>query len=302
MPTLKHPYLDLAGGAWLRGNLHTHSTQSDGKVEPQQVIDSYAARGYDFLMLSDHDIYTGPEKYAHWDARGMVLIPGNEVSAAGPHLLHVNAERRVNPDPDRQVVINDILTTARQQDAFVVINHPDWQKAFNHCTIEQLRQWTGYIGLEIYNGVISVLDGSPYGTNKWDMLLSDGRQVWGFAHDDFHKPEHIALGWNVAYVRQRSVAGVIEALRNGRFYASTGVRIRKIQVEGTRVWIETDNARRIAAIRDVGRRIKSVDDSWIEFEIPDNVRYVRFQCWGEGEQMAWTQPFFVEADNPQPSA
>ncbi len=47
------------------------------------MIDDYAARGYDFLMISDHDIHTSPEDYAALDARGLVLIPGNEITRRG---------------------------------------------------------------------------------------------------------------------------------------------------------------------------------------------------------------------------
>ena len=28
-----------------------------------------------------------------------------------------------------------------------------------------------------------------------------------------------------------------------------------------------------------------------EIEVPDDARYVRFACWGRGEQFAWPQPF-----------
>ena len=43
----------LPGRFW-RGNLHTHSTLSDGALAPDQVVEAYKAVGYDFMMLSDH--------------------------------------------------------------------------------------------------------------------------------------------------------------------------------------------------------------------------------------------------------
>ena len=45
-------------GTWLWGNLHAHSTNSDGARSPKNVIRDYSARGYDFLALSDHDTFT----------------------------------------------------------------------------------------------------------------------------------------------------------------------------------------------------------------------------------------------------
>ena len=42
------------GYAWLKGNLHSHTTCSDGRLSPQQRADAYAAHGYDFLAITDH--------------------------------------------------------------------------------------------------------------------------------------------------------------------------------------------------------------------------------------------------------
>ena len=41
-------------GRFFRGNLHTHSTRSDGTLEPGEVCARYAAEGYDFLSVTDH--------------------------------------------------------------------------------------------------------------------------------------------------------------------------------------------------------------------------------------------------------
>jgi Predicted metal-dependent phosphoesterases (PHP family) len=292
-PGLFHPYNDLAaGGQWLRGNLHTHTTRSDGARDVQAVIDDYAARGYDFLALSDHDIFTSAADYAAWDSRGMLLIPGNEVTRNGPHLLHVGAERYVEPTTDRQAVIDDI--TRGGGGGFVVVNHPDWQEGYDHCPLEKLRAWDGYAGVEIYNGVISRLYGSPYALRKWEALLTDGRRgVWGFAHDDSHAAQDVALGWNVVWVKERTAAAVVEALRTGRFYASTGVTITAIEVDGRRVRIATENAERIVAYTRWGLRAATADGPEMTLEVPETLPYVRFECWGRGERFAWTQPFWT---------
>jgi hypothetical protein len=288
---IEHPYAQLnQPGRWLCGNLHAHTTVSDGRRDRQAVVDDYAERGHGFLMLSDHDVFTSAEDHAGLKARGMVLIPGNEISAGGPHLLHVFGTRRIEPHPDRQRVIDEVAADR----GFIVINHPRWQQRFAHCPQELMEQWSGYAGLEIYNGTIGRLDGSPYSTDRWDMLLSAGRRAWGFANDDSHLPvEDVGLGWNGAYVHDLSPEGVVDALAAGRFYASTGVVISQIEVEGSRIRIKTENAQRIVALREVGRRIQVVDEKAIEVEVPPQAKYVRFECWGAGESFAWTQPFFI---------
>lgn len=287
---IENPYGTLTGGSWLRGNLHTHTTRSDGTREPQEVLNAYAAEKYDFLMLSDHDIYTAGKELAKLDHQGMVLIPGNEVSANGPHLLHVNGIDRVFPNPCRQSVLNEIQ---EEKSGFAIACHPNWQSQFDHTTISQLREWVGYLGIEIYNGVIGRLDGSPYATNKWDMLLSSGRRLWGFANDDSHRDTDVALGWNMVYSKSRTIEGIMEAFAEGRFYASTGVVIREITVDGSTIRVVTENAERIVALGAVGKRLAQADANTLEFHVSTPAKYVRFECWGRGEQFAWTQPFMI---------
>lgn len=43
-----------APGRFYRGNLHTHSNRSDGKLAPGEVCRRYRDRGYDFICLTDH--------------------------------------------------------------------------------------------------------------------------------------------------------------------------------------------------------------------------------------------------------
>ena len=40
---------------WLKGNIHSHSTFSDGSLTPEQMKDAYRHHGYDFLAVTDHD-------------------------------------------------------------------------------------------------------------------------------------------------------------------------------------------------------------------------------------------------------
>ena len=288
--TISHPYTDLTGGNWLRGNLHAHTTQSDGRLPPQELIDAYAERGYDFLAITDHDVYTSKEDHESLDARGIILVTGIEATANGPHTLCLNGDTDIEPMADRQAVIDAALASG----GFAIPAHPNRQDNFDHTTLDQLRLWSGYEGLEIFNGQGTLNPGSPYATAKWDLLLAEGRRIWGYANDDAHGPETIALGWNVAYVKDRSTAGLIDALANGRFYASTGVTITDIRVDGVHIEIDTADAERIVAVEAGGGRLASADERTITVDVSDYVQYVRFECWGRGEQFAWTQPFFVD--------
>ncbi|MDD2597657.1 MAG: hypothetical protein PHO37_00320 [Kiritimatiellae bacterium] len=46
-----------AAAGWYRGNLHMHTYWSDGKAFPEQAISIYKNLGYDFICLSDHNVF-----------------------------------------------------------------------------------------------------------------------------------------------------------------------------------------------------------------------------------------------------
>ena len=64
---------------WLKGNLHCHSTTSDGALSPEVLAEGFAGKGYDFLAITDHDIY---KSYDEISNDKILLIPGVEVTGA----------------------------------------------------------------------------------------------------------------------------------------------------------------------------------------------------------------------------
>ena len=292
---LTHPYADLDSGRWMRGNLHTHTTLSDGQSPIEDVVADYASRGYDFLSITDHDMLTDPEVLDACAAAAgdMVLVPGNEISANGPHIVHVGSDRVIEPLEDRQEVIRQINATA----GISIVAHPNAWNNFEHCSLANLQEWQDYQGIEILN-TLGWLGGDAYALQKWDLLLCSGRRVWGYANDDAHNPDMVAKAWNVAYVTDPSPGGIVDALARGAFYASCGVTINDIKVEGSRIRIETEDAERIVAISNAAdtytHRIGQVDDRVMEIDFVEDKRFIRFECWGKGERFAWTQPIFCD--------
>jgi len=281
-----NPYHGVDWARGLRGNLHAHSTQSDGDAAPEAVVAAYRTLGYDFLMLSDHDLYTPEALHAQWPTHGMTMLPGCEVTQYGPHLLQVGGTRAATPVKDRQQVVDEILADG----GLAIMNHPNWlHKDSEHLPQQTLAALQHYTGIEIYTGVINRLEGSAYAFDRWDRILSRGKNIWGFANDDAHRLDEIGLGWNIAFAESKSPADIITALRHGRFYSSTGVTIADIHVTGDQISITSPEADRIVAIGEWGHRLAVVDATTLTLTMP-TTGYVRFECWGHGERFAWSQP------------
>jgi predicted metal-dependent phosphoesterase TrpH len=83
-------------------DLHTHSTASDGKLTPAELI-RYAKRtGIEVIALTDHDTLSGLEEAAAEASRiGIEFIPGVEISAVyNPGTMHILGYFIDPADPD----------------------------------------------------------------------------------------------------------------------------------------------------------------------------------------------------------
>ena len=111
-------------GFWFKGNIHTHTTNSDGALDPHQISFLYKANGYDFLFITGHGKATDVKGLSE-DFEDFLVLPGVELgvgsSEAGTryHLVALNLRRVIQSD-DPQSAIDEAL----KEGAEVVIGHP----------------------------------------------------------------------------------------------------------------------------------------------------------------------------------
>ena len=68
-------------GTYKKGNLHTHTTWSDGMHTPKETAEHYRSQGYDFLALTDHWVYGIHPELNRDD---FLLFPGTELDIELP--------------------------------------------------------------------------------------------------------------------------------------------------------------------------------------------------------------------------
>ena len=61
------------GKRWLKGNLHAHTTASDGRISIEECIKRYKEHGYDFLAITDHR-----KRFAGYQDDEILVIPAKE--------------------------------------------------------------------------------------------------------------------------------------------------------------------------------------------------------------------------------
>jgi len=255
------PEAFAAPGSFYRGNLHTHSTLSDGALAPDEVCRRYAAEGYDFLCLSDH--YVGSYGYPIADTKAyrsnrFTTLLGAEVHSGQMangelwHLLAVGLPEGFQPpeapDFDGAKAPESAASLARrcrEAGAFVAIVHPQW---YNQ-TLDDARSIEAAHAVEIYNHGCQIECERGDGLAMLDLLLSEGRRLTGCATDDahFHGPDHFG-GWVMVKAQELTPEALLEALKAGRYYSSQGPHLHDIRVDGNAVQVACSPAERIIAV------------------------------------------------------
>lgn len=286
---------------WLRGNLHTHTLESDGDSTPQEMARWYREHGYDFLVITDHD------KITRIDApEGLVLVLGEEVTDRLPKKpLHVNAiglTEVVKPQGGGNPVdvLQRNINAVRKAGGIALVNHPNFGWSFGANELMQLRDFTL---LEIASGhpYVNTL-GPPSHEAMWDHLLTAGRRVWGVAVDDSHHLKRpwdtdVALpgkAWVVVHAAKRDAASIVDALRRGDFYASTGVELEEVSASKVKVKEKNGARYRIQFIGARGRVLQETAGVVAEYKKRGDEGYVRAKVIDSNGRMAWTQPAFID--------
>ncbi|NJD02465.1 MAG: hypothetical protein FIA99_07695 [Ruminiclostridium sp.] len=281
-------------GEWLKSNFHTHAgTGKDtcGAYEIYDVVALYKEAGYQVLTISNHDYFSDVNVYqSKYD---ITLINGFEYSA-NLHMLCIGVNGLITGEH------RDVIEKCIKQGGISVLCHPNWQyKEYWPCkTMMDLQKYTG---IEIYNGVVFRLNGTGLATDTWDYLLSQGRLVWGFGNDDFHRWYDLARAWNVVWSLTRKHEDILCALKNGSFYTSTGLVLNEISFDDGAIEIYADAPDNY--VKDfkyifIGKDGKVLDEQYGEkgrYIVSGNEMYIRVQVISEHGAMLWTQPIYNNA-------
>ena len=317
---------DAASGAplgWFRGNLHCHTTASDGRLSPQETAAWFRAAGYDFLALTDHNTIVDP---ADVDAGDLCLIPATELTAGGAalggsyHLVALGLPAGAALPPP-STPAPDAATWLRAQGAAVFVAHPVW----SGLTVADLLAVPAH-GIEVFNGG-TVLDSQKgEAIAHWEEGLARGARWWGLATDDTHwHTVDRGTGWVVARAPAATPAALLHALAHGHFYATCGPEIRQValrpQGDGSvTLDVETSPCAAIYALgfgphnqfafdpragagagrAAPGGEAQDGSEGWTvdraTFRLrPEALpgRYVRVQCVDWQRRAAWSNPLFL---------
>ena len=238
-------------GPFYKANLHCHTTLSDGKMTPQEVKDYYLKNGYNIVAYTDHSTFAWHKELlsedflpiAGFEAAWTCLDP--DTKNLKFKLCHINFLASV---PDNAVVIpeshaydvgviNRYIRDMKKLGWVCTLNHPGWSLQ----TSEEINALTGLDGFEVYNHGSQVNDNNGESQGYWARYLNNGSRAFAVATDDNHSgydaqgrvgPADNTLGGYICISMPKlTYDNFIDAFKNGRFYASTGVEIKELYID-----------------------------------------------------------------------
>lgn len=323
-------FIDRAVAQW-KGNLHLHTSRShDSKYHYLDVFDELKSKGYHFCAVTDHEIYWDSEE-GHTDT--FITLPGVET------ILKTNVVREWNVDLRRKFVhINAIKDVTRECDKpfrhdermlrcydqgldcmneyirylveergqIVQMNHPDW----SHMEPEVLMATQNIFAFEVFNSGSMRYAGGQVDDWRWDYCLERGRKLRATAADDSHSygPDHIecGVGFTMVSTDDFSRYGIVKALKEGNFYASTGPKIYDMRVEDGVLKMDFSDARFAQIVGfgysshysgNRGRSFGALPGevlNHIEWKVSEKLNYFRVRIVDHQGEVAWSQAVFVD--------
>ncbi len=333
------------GGQWYRGNTHAHTIQSVGvgDASPDEVAAGYLERGYHFLCITDKNSITDPSSVTlpKNARRDFILIPAEEIAGLDTHATAMNISVEIPPswEVSNSVVLQSYEEAASKAGGILIIDHPNYQWAL---TTKDIRPLKNVFLFEVYNAAVSVgvkNDGDethPSTEAMWDELLTDGVRIYAVASDDaaaikYPRPAYRipGRGWIMVRAEKLTPRAICEVMKEGHFYASNGVFLKKLEITSDAIGIQIDKRRteaelskgfvigrkapkgskvgeRIDFIGPGGKALSAIEGSQASYKIDQKGKsgYVRSRAvvtrQVDGmlvEFCAWAQPVFISGES-----
>ena len=283
-------------GKWFRGNLHMHTTVSDGRLDPISAREEYRKAGYDFIAVTDHWQMSEnvPSKDGSMlELSGVEYDTGDMVHTKVFHILGIGMNRPAFETKDHNIPPQKIIDCIREAGGIAILAHPTW----SIMNPDDISKCKGIAGAEIYNTVSNVdyfngrrSDASHY----FDIWADNGCLVRPFASDDCHmyKGEQ-TQNFIMVKAKELTLEAILSAIEKGDFYASQGPEFVAIRRSGDTIAVECRGAEKILFLSNCvwdSQRVQEGKNGFARYTFSGVDKYVRVELISEDGKMAWSAP------------
>jgi hypothetical protein len=190
-----------------------------------------------------------------------IIIPGEEITDSSNkvqiHFVAINPAEKMTPvkaKTIKETIEGDLGLVTRQEERLkrpmlAILNHPNWG---GMIPVEDWQALHDLVCFEVMNEVITNNDNAGdekrLGTDRlWDVALAARLSrlglgtLYGVAADDTHDAQSAGgFGWIVVRAKDLSAESLIDAMKMGEFYSSTGVRLKDVRRDPKAYTVEVD--------------------------------------------------------------
>jgi hypothetical protein len=290
-------------GRYWRGNLHTHSSLSDGALPPEEIVAIYREAGYDFVAITDH--FRPEYGFPLTDTRALrtaafTTLLGAELHAPRTehssewHIVAVGLPLGFRPaEPDETGPA--LARRARAAGAFIGMAHP----AASLLTMADAENLDAAHAVEAYNA-LSDWEERGDSWHLYDLLLARGHRLAAYAADDAHfQPQDPPGCTSWVNVRAASLDpdALLAALLAGDYHSSTGPELHTVRVHDNKITIGCSPAARILVTGGVPGKQVLAGDGLTEGTLPLDMfhrsAYVRVTVVDTAGERAWSNPIWL---------
>jgi hypothetical protein len=274
------------------------------------LVRHYEWAGYDVLAITDHWART-----VEPSTKKLLVIPSTELNAYAPtqeHDAHVLAlGLAVDPVlPEGSFApLEEVVAWIAENGGVPYLAHPSWRG----LRTEQWWDCPGLYGIEVWNSGCELELGRGDSSIHWDEALEHGRAFFALATDDSHHPGYDSgFAWTWVRAEEKTQDAILDALRTGLFYGSTGPEIRDIEVSDGDVVVRCSPAQSVTlysgrwrgARANAGRLgypnhsdvLERDDDGLItaaRLDRPYEAPYGRVEVLDSSGNKAWSNPLWI---------
>jgi hypothetical protein len=233
MPPKKDVVIKSQPG-WYKGDLHCHSTHSDGEFSYPAVLDFAHDQGLDFIATAEHDTISHFQYLPEMQQRlpDMLILYGIEYTSYLGHANVYNYDRMfdfhaTNPGYD----LNPVLDLIHAGGGYFSPNHPAAFLGIGLPFEITAVDWSKVDFYEVVNGRMRILGFIPNPINvkaqrDWDAMLQKGLRITAIGGSDDHSAgQHespistpVGTPTTVVWAPELSTRGILDGLKAGHVY------------------------------------------------------------------------------------
>ncbi len=281
------------GNNYYKVALHQHTTISDGKKTPEEMVALYKSCGYDAVAFTDHWKY-----HETGNIDGMLILAGCEydtgIRETIEGVMHiVGIGMREKPELTRENTRQEIIDKINELGGIAVLAHPCW--SLN--SVDDAKKLSGFSACEIFNSCSEAHESQrAYSDHFIDICSNNGMYYTIFATDDAHFYDGTDETRGFVYVKadELSESAILDALRRGDCFASQGPELF-VKKEGNTIIIDCSPCSIVGVLSNFsiykGHTVRGENITHHEYELQPGEVWARVQVTDKDGNRAWSNIF-----------